>query len=246
MSVFDELAKPFKPEEILWRIGRKSKDKTKATVLAYIDSRAIQRRLDEVLGAGNWTVKYTPVDMGTVEKKNNYTGDVSQTPVKGFMCEILIRYQDENGMNNNATKMDGANITDFEPFKGGLSDSFKRTAAAFGIGRYLYDLKETWVPIDQWGNFTPPKLPLWALPEGYVDNNPNYGKEISSPVQSGGETQDVAPSAGSDGLALPRGKYKGILISTLNDKGYLNWLVETSNFPENYKQAARERMQELG
>ena len=44
------LAYPFTADEIEWRILLTAKDKSKGQVAAYIDSRAIQKRLDDVLG----------------------------------------------------------------------------------------------------------------------------------------------------------------------------------------------------
>jgi hypothetical protein len=49
------------------------------------------------------------------------------------------------------TKFDGAENSDIEPIKGGLSDSFKRAASAWGVGRYLYDLDGIWVEIEPKG-----------------------------------------------------------------------------------------------
>lgn len=83
------------------------------------------------------------------------------------------------------TKWDGAENTDVEAVKGGLSDSMKRAAVQWGIGRYLYQLEEGWAETslekrngweranakknkdDKQGvtyYWTPPKLPIWALP----------------------------------------------------------------------------------
>lgn len=81
--------------------------------------------------------------------------------------------------------------TNIESTKGGISASSKRTASAWGIGRYLYKVEEYWVTVNKqkltpndvyfnaevkgqnnhktWvkGYWTPPTLPSWALPEGY-------------------------------------------------------------------------------
>lgn len=43
---------------------------------------------------------------------------------------------------------DGAENTDIEPVKGGLSDAYKRAAVKWGIGRYLYDMEAAWVDVD--------------------------------------------------------------------------------------------------
>ena len=112
------LKAPFPADKLSWRIGQKNKDKTKAMMLVYIDSRDVQDRLDEVCGL-NWSDRYSEV--------------------RGrLVCSITI---------NGITRTDGAGDTDFEAEKGGLSDAFKRAAVKWGVGRYLYDAKNynTWV-----------------------------------------------------------------------------------------------------
>ena len=112
------LKAPFPADKLSWRIGQKNKDKTKAMMLVYIDSRDVQDRLDEVCGL-NWSDSYSEV--------------------RGrLVCSITI---------NGVTRTDGAGDTDFEAEKGGLSDAFKRAAVKWGVGRYLYDAKNynTWV-----------------------------------------------------------------------------------------------------
>jgi hypothetical protein len=53
------------------------------------------------------------------------------------------------------------------------AQAFKRAASCFGLGRYLYNLPETWVPLDGQGKPTRlPALPNWALPKA----NPATGK----------------------------------------------------------------------
>jgi hypothetical protein len=81
------------------------------------------------------------------------------------------------------TKEDGAEQTDLESFKGGLSSAIKRAAVVWGIGRYLYDLEEGYAEIVEKGtkgahygklpdktggdqfHWFPPRLPSWALPK---------------------------------------------------------------------------------
>jgi hypothetical protein len=46
------------------------------------------------------------------------------------------------------------------------AQAFKRAASCFGLGRYLYNLPETWVDLDGQGKPTRlPALPNWALPK---------------------------------------------------------------------------------
>lgn len=125
------LEAPFEANEIDWRVIMTKRDKTKGQVAAYVDSRAIQRRLDSVLGRNNWQNKFNPVP-----------GDSKATT--SYVCEISIYYADRKEW---ITKSDGAGGTDIEPVKGGLSNAFKRAASMWGIGRYLYELTGVWVTL---------------------------------------------------------------------------------------------------
>lgn len=144
-----KLTDKFPPDKIEWRIGTTNKDKTSAIALAYVTNRAIQERLDEVCGAENWKNEFIPW-------KENHQ-----------LCGISIKIDGEW-----VTKWDGAENTQVEPLKGGLSASMKRAAAQWGIGRYLYDIPNQWYTIFQKGRSyvfdskNPPKLPNEFLPDG--------------------------------------------------------------------------------
>ena len=53
-EILKELKGPFPYEDVDWKVQVMNKDKTKSMAVAYLDSRAIQKRLDEVVGAMNW------------------------------------------------------------------------------------------------------------------------------------------------------------------------------------------------
>lgn len=141
------LKKPFRSDEIEWRISAKNKDNTKGLVVPYITNRAIQNRLDEVVGFDNW--------------KNEFFALSDKSKV----CGISIRFGTEW-----LTKYDGADDTNIEATKGGLSNAMKRAAVQWGIGRYLYNLPPIWAKIKPQGKSfvidEVPKLPNWAT----VDN----------------------------------------------------------------------------
>jgi hypothetical protein len=120
----EELAKPFPIEDIEFRCGTSSEQKQSALALAYLTSRSIMDRLDQVVGPMNWKDEYKPGVSG------------------GLLCGISI-WDNEKG--EWVTKWDGAENTQFEAVKGGLSDALKRTAVKWGIGRYLYRLPAIWV-----------------------------------------------------------------------------------------------------
>lgn len=121
--MFEELAKPFPPELVSWRVGSTKADKTAGLALAYIDARDVMERLDAVCGPPNWQCKYSHANGKTV-------------------CDIGIKCDGEW-----VWKADGAGDSDVEAEKGALSDAFKRAAVRWGIGRYLYDIKSSWVEI---------------------------------------------------------------------------------------------------
>jgi hypothetical protein len=123
-----ELAAPFDPKRISWRVGSTTKDKSKGMALAYIDSRDVQDRLDAVCGAGGWQCRYPHAGQKTV-------------------CEIGVKIDGEW-----VWKADGAGDSDVEAEKGALSDAFKRAAVKWGVGRYLYDLDSPWVELEAKGN----------------------------------------------------------------------------------------------
>lgn len=162
-QVFDILAKPFHPDDVEWRPQKFVKNGS-CQVLAYITARGVMNRLDEAVGPANWDMHLQPIDMGVsakLDKQGNHTD------YKGFVCTLTLRIEDEEGNVKVVTRQDVANLTDFEAIKGGASGAIKRAAVQFGIGRYLYGLGQTWVQTDDKGKFKTPKLPVWALPDGY-------------------------------------------------------------------------------
>ena len=112
-----ELAMPFAPEDLEWRLQRtfESRGETLGIAVPYVTNRAIMNRLDSVAGPENWYNEFKP-----------WHGDGKK---EAQLCGISIRYGD-----GFITKWDGAENSDIEPVKGGLSDSMKRAAVQWGIG----------------------------------------------------------------------------------------------------------------
>ncbi len=153
-----KLCEPFPADDVEWRIGRSGKgDKGYwATCLAYLTNRAIMQRLDDVCGPASWKNEHPTVG-----------------PAGGVVQGISIKLDGEW-----ITKWDGAENTDIESVKGGLSDAMKRAGVLWGIGRYLYNLDEGFAEcsdVKQNGYryaktkdgvmyWKPPLLPAWALP----------------------------------------------------------------------------------
>jgi hypothetical protein len=150
VQVESELKAPFPATQVKWRVGSTTKDKSRGLALAYIDARDGQNRMDEVVGFGNWQVTYSP------------------GPAGGVMATVSVRIQRADGSVEWVGRSDGADTSQVEAIKGGFSDALRRTlSAGWGVGRYLYDLPQEWVALDDYKRIqTPPKLPAWALPDG--------------------------------------------------------------------------------
>ena len=127
------LTAPFEAQDVEWRIQQTTQDKSRGLAVAFITSRAIQRRLDETVGPFHWKTEFSPW---------HQFGNGSQ------LCALSI-YDEER--KERVAKTDGAENSDIEPVKGGLSDSFKRAAVQWGIGRYLYSMGAVWVDVEQKG-----------------------------------------------------------------------------------------------
>ena len=154
------LRDPFAPDDIEWRVQQAGDKNGKpwARVLAYVTNRAIMERLDEVVGPEAWQNVF------------------KEGPAGGVVCGLSIRVTRPDGSADWVTKWDGAENTDVEPVKGGLSGAMKRAAVMWGVGRYLYDLEEGWARVHDggrhsakakdgsWFKWDPPELPAWAVP----------------------------------------------------------------------------------
>jgi hypothetical protein len=189
---FKKLSEPFSGNRISWRIGQCGKTddgKIWIKALAYFDARDGMDRLDEVAGHGNWQDEYRKV------------GDA-------VICRLGIKVGDAW-----VWKEDASDETDIEAVKGGMSGAFKRACVKWGIGRYLYDLKEgfantcdkgvegaIYAKTKELGTFywLPPRLPDWAIPENERGPKPSNSQSgVSNPPPFHTGVVGGAASAGS-------------------------------------------------
>lgn len=155
-----------------WRVQSYSKSKATAICVAYIDSRDVQNRLDEVIGISNWQTDYK-------EHKNN------------LFCGIGIKFADEW-----VWKWDCGTESKEDAEKGEASDSFKRAAVKWGIGRFLYSEKIQYInasevknksnfpyPIDEKGNR------VWDVTE-FINNKIKNNKQ-PAPIKNPTKPQEL-------------------------------------------------------
>ena len=187
-EISEKLKEKFSESDIEYRVGATNTDRTMGLALAYVSARAIQSRLDEVLGMENWKVSYREIQ-------------------GGFLCTLSIRINDEW-----IEKEDGASVTEFESIKGGISNSFKRVASSgFGIGRYLYNARNSWYPIKKQGN-------------GYIfAEAPKLHLTEEKENQTKIETRPKVEQQNNTEIIITFGKYKGQSLTDIfhNDRSYI-------------------------
>jgi hypothetical protein len=131
-TLLEQLRQPFPPSAISWKPGATKGDKCMA--LAYADLRAYQERLDELMGL-DWSVRYI------------FWGD------NRIACELTLYVGDALGRREGITRS-SIGESDAQDEKNNMAGSvseamaFKRAAAMFGLGRYLYELPAAWVGFD--------------------------------------------------------------------------------------------------
>ena len=122
-----KLAAPFPEDEIHWRVQNSrvnGQGEPQIKVVPYLDAKQVEQRLDDVLTVARWTVSYQQIE-------------------GGFLATIGVFFGDPVGW---VYRTDGAEETNIESTKGGISDAFKRAAVKYGVGRYLY------VPAQRWNS----------------------------------------------------------------------------------------------
>lgn len=135
---FEKLKAPMSLKWLVRALKPDNLNPTEMIIVAYVDARQVQDRLDEVLGAANWQDDY-------FESKG-----------KQF-CKIGIRVNSEW-----IWKGDSGIETLLDSTKGETSDAFKRAAVHWGVNRDTYELGEITikckvvdelpVPVDAKGN----------------------------------------------------------------------------------------------
>ena len=93
-------------------------------MLAYVDARYVQDKLDEIVGTANWSNKFHRDEKGIL------------------FCTITITFERKEGVIDTISKTDCGTESNVEQQKGEVSDSFKRCAVHYGLARDLYSLPD--------------------------------------------------------------------------------------------------------
>jgi hypothetical protein len=148
ISLFDTqiiagLCDPFHPMLVEWKPQAVSKDGKRALAVPYIDARHYQHRLDQV--APGWETEYEFIKP-----------DGSLVKCRLTIAGVTREEVGESDPNDSNTATSA------------VAQSFKRACSAFGMGRYLYFLPQSWCEYDSQSRriTSPPVLPAWAKPGG--------------------------------------------------------------------------------
>jgi hypothetical protein len=158
-GLFTQLAEPFDPSEIKWRVTHTNRDGNRGAVIAFADPRAYTDRLNQLFTPTGWTRTY---DVSTVSSVTRMKKDkLIQTGKVLVTCTLTI-----TGLGCHAGS--GEDWADEEnAMTAAEAQAFKRACSCFGLGRYLYNFTEMWVPLNEYRQPVEfPKLPHWALPKG--------------------------------------------------------------------------------
>lgn len=129
-NILEQLAKPFRPDQIKWKIQTNPKDKEQtgwAILVAYLDARDVAERLD-IVCAGDWHDEYVEPPMSFTSLDCNKILDLE---CRLTVCGVTRRDVGSVSIGDKADKQENA-------IKELYSDSFKRAAVKFGLGRVVY------------------------------------------------------------------------------------------------------------
>ena len=158
-ALFTQLAEPFDPSEIKWRVTHTNRDGNRGAVIAYADPRAYTDRLNQLLTPTGWTRSYQVSTVSSVTRMKR--DKLIQTGKVLVTCTLTITGLGCHSGSGEEWADEQNAMTTAE------AQAFKRAASCYGLGRYLYNFTEMWVPLNEYRQPVEfPKLPHWALPKG--------------------------------------------------------------------------------
>jgi ssDNA-binding Zn-finger/Zn-ribbon topoisomerase 1 len=182
----EELAKPFDIEQSYMNNGVR---------LSYVSAQQVQERLDQVLGLENWQDEYKIIEPVNVGDR------------QAVECTLSL-YLDGRWI----TKIDcGYPESSNEPLKDAYSDSLKRAAVKFGVGRYMYLRKLNaggHDNTDDWDNWHSGQPSAFNTPPD--DLQGNASQNINAPGSNLNILSTVSMMINEDGAEWPHLEFGGL------------------------------------
>jgi hypothetical protein len=198
-----ELAIPFDPRVIEWRVTNSNRDKNRGQVIPYADQRAYTDRLNALFTPAGWTRRYN------IHTSANFQRSRDQKLVAKVLvtCELSIFGFGSHSATGEEWADDDNAATSAE------AQAFKRACSCFGLGRYLYYFEGVWLDLDQRKRpKSIPRLPEWATPAGWAQGlRPNKVSEPNANAATHLQTGSLVSEIEAMAQELGRGLYRGIL-----------------------------------
>ena len=203
-----------------WKISHFSKDKKWAFMVAYVDSRQVRDRLDEVCGPHCWQSNYKEI------KGNAYCGigvKCGEDWVWKWDCGAMVARQDQTAEE------------DLMKIKGEASDAFKRAAVQWGVGRFLYDLEIVILPKDEYEKIKWDKAKIKAACEK-KKKYPSSAPPKEAPKDNGALIKSMSANAKKQ-MTILHAKAQEAVEANMDgfnaDKRRLaEWVLSKGKFPE--------------
>jgi hypothetical protein len=144
-TVYKALREPFEDHELKPKAVYARGTGFVALALTYISREHVQKRLNDVLGPGNWTTSFKVIDVAD----------------KIVECTLGVRLSPEDDFVFKTDVGGGQGETETDTWKGAYSDAFKRAATHPGVGLYLYDLERQYLPCEAEMRDGRPKFKKW-------------------------------------------------------------------------------------
>src|SRR5271166_4702157 len=199
-KLLSELAVPFPPDQVRWRVTNTTIDKKRGQIVPYADCRAYTDRLNAMFTPKGWTREYKVQTMTNITRVKKGESIVSGKVL--VTCTVTILGIGSHSGTGEEWADDDNGMTSAD------AQAFKRGCSCFGLGRYFYDIPPIWVDLDQ--NRQPVRTPVvsaWALPE-------NWRKGMRPPGKNGNgnanaSNQNIGSNGHSNGNNSPKASGNG-------------------------------------
>jgi len=181
-QVLEGLRVPFSVEVVAWKPQTISRERKRCLAVPYVDTQPYQERLDQV--CPEWQDDYA-IWFSDPQEALGRAGEKRVISGKVFVkCRLTIAERTRSDVGE-------CELTDENALTSAKAQAFKRACAAFGLGRYLYDLPKPWVDYDAERGITEVELKkLEGLLRRYAGTHPAPA-ERSGPAS---ETEGQSPA----------------------------------------------------
>jgi Rad52/22 family double-strand break repair protein len=138
-QVLDGLRVQFSVDVVAWKPQTISRERKRCLAVPYVDTQPYQERLDQI--CPEWQDDYV-IWFSDPQEALGRAGEKRVISGKVFVkCRLTIAERTRSDVGE-------CELTDENALTSAKAQAFKRACAAFGLGRYLYDLPKPWVDYD--------------------------------------------------------------------------------------------------